>query len=237
MNYIAELEDLALGSRLKQLSDLIMSDGKRIYSNSGVDFDPTWFPVFKLLSDNAPLGVVEIADRLGVSHPYVVKVIKALEKKHLVINEVHEHDGRKRSIKLSPAGEELLPRLKFLWADIDAAIKTMLEECRNNLIMSLSEVEKSLNELSLFDRVEHTRKARLMSGVTISTYTEELSPSFKELNLEWLQKYFTVEPVDVEVLDRPKEVIIDQGGEILFARWNGEVVGTCALVNKGGLRF
>ncbi|MFI4890999.1 MAG: GNAT family N-acetyltransferase [Steroidobacterales bacterium] len=59
---------------------------------------------------------------------------------------------------------------------------------------------------------------------------------FKELNLEWLRKYFRVEPVDEEVLSRP-DLIIAQGGAIFVARAQGSIVGTVALIRGGERRF
>ncbi len=46
MDLIKSLGELALGSRLKRLSELIMKDGIRIYRSNGIDFQPKWFPVF-----------------------------------------------------------------------------------------------------------------------------------------------------------------------------------------------
>lgn len=237
MNYISQLRELALGSRLKQLSDIIMADGKRIYLDSGIDFDPTWFPVYKLISEKGPLGVVEIADDLRVSHPHIIKVIRALEKKKLVVNTLNESDARKRSIKLSEEGEQLLPELTLLWADIDKAIKNLLAECRNNLIMALMEVENGLINKGLYHRFEEEQRTRMMNEVEIISYSKSLAPSFKVLNMEWLEKYFSVEPIDHEILNNPYDKIIKPGGEVLFAVFQGEIVGTCALIDKENGRY
>lgn len=56
---------------------------------------------------------------------------------------------------------------------------------------------------------------------------------FRRLNVEWLEQYFQVEPVDLEVLDAPLEKIIDRGGAIFMARSGDEFVGTCALKHEG----
>lgn len=52
---------------------------------------------------------------------------------------------------------------------------------------------------------------------------------FERLNVEWLERYFQVEPIDAKVLSDPQAHIIAPGGEILMACLNGSVVGTCAL--------
>jgi len=65
--------------------------------------------------------------------------------------------------------------------------------------------------------------------IEILKFKTEFRKSFKDLNIEWIEKYFTVEPEDDKVLSNP-EVIIKNGGEIFFARYNNEIVGTCAAI-------
>lgn len=71
-----------------------------------------------------------------------------------------------------------------------------------------------------------------MTGNTIDiiAYHESLAGDFKRLNLAWLQKYFWVESLDEEILSRPKDLILQTGGYIFFARVNGEIAGTFALI-------
>ncbi|TJY33989.1 GNAT family N-acetyltransferase [Pontimicrobium aquaticum] len=56
------------------------------------------------------------------------------------------------------------------------------------------------------------------------------SKNFYDLNIEWLNTYFYVEPIDEEVLSKPEKYIIDKGGYIFFAKLNNDVVGTVALM-------
>ena len=41
--------------------------------------------------------------------------------------------------------------------------------------------------------------------IEISTYKPEFDKAFKDLNMAWLEKYFTPEPYDIEVLSNPKK--------------------------------
>jgi ribosomal protein S18 acetylase RimI-like enzyme len=65
--------------------------------------------------------------------------------------------------------------------------------------------------------------------VEIIDYNPAYKQQFESLNKAWLEKYFTVEPIDTYVLENPKEAILDHGGVILFARYEGAVIGTVAL--------
>ena len=68
--------------------------------------------------------------------------------------------------------------------------------------------------------------------IEIVPFTEEYADRFTTLNTAWLQKYFVVEPVDRQMLANPKEFFIDQGGLIFFAKLEGIVAGTFALLRK-----
>lgn len=60
---------------------------------------------------------------------------------------------------------------------------------------------------------------------------------FARLNLEWLRRWFVVEPFDEEVLGDPERHILADGGRVLFALHDGDgeprAVGTVALRNAG----
>ncbi|MBE0391725.1 GNAT family N-acetyltransferase [Flavobacterium sp. PL002] len=66
--------------------------------------------------------------------------------------------------------------------------------------------------------------------VVIIPFTADLKEDIKTLNLEWLERYFKVEPKDVLMLSNPQEEIIDQGGHIFYAQYNNQIVGTVSLL-------
>lgn len=71
----------------------------------------------------------------------------------------------------------------------------------------------------------------------IINYTPDLKGHVKTLNVEWLTKYFTVEPHDEVVLSDPQTHILDKGGRIFFAVLDGQVVGTVSLIRESDERF
>lgn len=73
----------------------------------------------------------------------------------------------------------------------------------------------------------------VQNRVNIVTYTPALAVYFRDLNIAWIEKYFKVEEHDSEQLNNPDEYIMDTGGEILFAEYDGKIVGTCALIKTG----
>jgi putative acetyltransferase len=69
-----------------------------------------------------------------------------------------------------------------------------------------------------------------MSAVEIIEYAPEYKEHFKALNLEWIERYFTVEDADRKALDDPEQYILQNGSYVFFARDGEEIVGTCALI-------
>jgi GNAT superfamily N-acetyltransferase len=68
------------------------------------------------------------------------------------------------------------------------------------------------------------------SEIEIVDFKRRYARFFRDINYEWLEEYFEVEPYDRVVLEDPQKNIINLGGHIYFARVKGEVVGTCALL-------
>lgn len=71
------------------------------------------------------------------------------------------------------------------------------------------------------------------SNVEIVEYSARYGDAFERLNVEWLDKYFEVEPIDRQILSDPASTIIAPGGVILYACIEADVVGTVALKYAG----
>lgn len=72
-----------------------------------------------------------------------------------------------------------------------------------------------------------------MSDVIVREFQPADADAFFELNREWIQRYFWLEPADLEVLWNPQTAILDKGGRIVIAERNGVCVGCCALLAMG----
>ena len=70
----------------------------------------------------------------------------------------------------------------------------------------------------------------LKNKIEIIPFTNDLKDHIKILNLEWLEKFFKVEPKDEIVLSNPQTEIIDKGGYIFYAKYDGKIVETYSLL-------
>jgi ribosomal protein S18 acetylase RimI-like enzyme len=77
----------------------------------------------------------------------------------------------------------------------------------------------------------------LENTIEIIPFSADLKEPIKTLNIEWLKKYFKVEPKDEIVLSDPQGEIIDKGGFIFYARYNDKIVGTVSLLKIDNTTF
>ena len=68
-----------------------------------------------------------------------------------------------------------------------------------------------------------------MKAVEIIEYTAAHQPYFEKFNRQWIEELFVMEPVDEFVLTNPDKAILDGGGAILMASYEGVIAGTVAL--------
>lgn len=80
-------------------------------------------------------------------------------------------------------------------------------------------------------------KEKQRSEVKIVDYRNEFKSQFRDLNYDWIKKYFTIEEKDKNILENPEKEIIKKGGFILFAEYENEIAGTVALIKHNKNEF
>ncbi len=68
-----------------------------------------------------------------------------------------------------------------------------------------------------------------MTEIKIVDYKPEHQPYFEAFNRVWIEELFEMEPVDEWVLTNPGQAILETGGAILMAEYNGVPAGTVGL--------
>ena len=77
LTFFEKTGKMALGSRLRILSDRITEESMSIYDLYDVGLKPKWFPVFYTLTSSDPQAVTDLAREIGHSHPSVVRTLLA----------------------------------------------------------------------------------------------------------------------------------------------------------------
>ncbi len=66
--------------------------------------------------------------------------------------------------------------------------------------------------------------------ITIRPFQQGDEAAFRNLNEEWITRYFRIEAKDEEIFADPQKVVLNKGGRILLATIGEECVGCCALI-------
>ncbi len=69
--------------------------------------------------------------------------------------------------------------------------------------------------------------------INLDPQNEAHKLAFKQINYEWIEKYFKVEKGDTVSLENPEKYFIATGGAVLLACRGNEILGTSALKPMG----
>jgi len=221
---------MALGSRLRLMTARITDDAAKVYELYSVEFAPKWFPVFFVLAEDGGKTITEIAGEIGHSQPSVSKIVRELITAGLAQENMESPDKRRNIVALTEKGVEISALMKIQYADVDAAIESIISEARQNLWEAIEEWEFLLDQKSLLRRVQEQKKLRESQSVKIVAYEEKYQTAFKALNEQWISTYFKMEEADYKALDNPQTYILDRGGKIFVALYENKPVGVCALI-------
>lgn len=152
-NIISSLGALAIGARMRRLTDMFSRDVEIIYKEHNLDFEAKYFVLFYLVSKrDEGIGIMEIADELSLTHPAIIHLAKELEKKGYIQSVKSATDSRKRLLKLSKKGKAALPEFTKVWNKINKLNTQLMQKQKNNLLKAIAEMEELLEEKSYYKR-------------------------------------------------------------------------------------
>lgn len=236
MDTLRGLGEIGMASRLKRVSEYLMRETQFVYNTYNINFDPYLFPTFKIIKNKDGITNTEINSCLRTTQPATTQTINKLLKKNLIILKHDKVDKRKKKIYLSDEGKQLIKNATPIWESIESIVKKYTSFNSNSLLEHLNILESQFESKSFSKAIiEHINMKNLGNTVKIIDFSSEYRSKFYELNVEWIKKFFYVEPFDEEVLSNPEKHIIDKNGYIFFAKLNNTIVGTVAIMPKNGV--
>jgi GNAT superfamily N-acetyltransferase len=236
MRELSDYGGLVLATRLRRLSEMLFAGVDSVYQAQGVEVSARCVPMLLLLRDNGPTGITDIARQLGQTHPAVSQMSRTLARGGLLVNKTDAGDDRRRLLGLSRKGTALMARMARTWNAVTGAVDDLGATVSADLPALVTALESALGEQPFAVRIEARARLQERAAVEIIPFEPRYRDDFKRLNVEWLEKYFYVEAFDDHVLSHPEAVILKPGGFIFFARYQGAIVGTCALIRVGRRR-
>ncbi|MHA6205099.1 bifunctional helix-turn-helix transcriptional regulator/GNAT family N-acetyltransferase [Dyella soli] len=230
--YLSSLGELALGSRLKALSDHFYGAADEVYRTCGAPIESRWFPVLRYLWENGATTVSDVATAIGQTHSAVSQLADKLVRAGIVKRRRDAGDGRRSLLDLTPKGRHALASLGPVWVAVRRGAMASLGEDGAALLAALAACEQALQQRPIVDAILAEHAALKAAVLEIVPYEPALKAHFHRLNAAWLERYFRIEDIDHAVLGDPQRYVLGPGGAIFFARLGGEVIGTCALLHE-----
>ncbi|RDS82896.1 GNAT family N-acetyltransferase [Dyella monticola] len=230
--YLASLGKLALGSRLKALSDHFYGAADEVYQTLGATIESRWLPVLRYLWDVGPSSVTEVADAIGQTHSAVSQLTDKLVHAGMVRRQRDPADGRRTVLVLTEKAHASLAELGPIWCAVRRGVTFSLEEHAAQLLDAIEACERALQERPVVQAILAEHAAIEASPVEVVPYAPELREHFHRLNAQWLERYFRIEEIDGVVMSDPERYILQPGGAIFFARLGEDIIGTCALLQE-----
>lgn len=233
VDVVAQMGPAFLGSRLKRLGERMQAGAASVITGAGLPLQPGQMAIMAALR-TGPRTIGQLAEASGTSQPGVTRTIGQLTKLGVVADEQCE-DQRSRMIALTSEGERMVQVIATeVWPRVGQAAEQILARVEGDFLHQLAIIEDALAEASIDQRAALVTPATLL----LREFDDSLAGEFHDINLEWIETMFTVEPTDREVLENPRERIIDPGGDILFVEAAGlGIVGACALQKTGPAAF
>jgi len=232
---ISERGLLFLGSRLKRLAERLQGDVAALPERAGLAVQPGHYALLATLDQYGPHTVGDLAQAMQISQPAVTRTLSRLLEMGLIEASRLHRDQRHKTISLTATGTAVLLRSKLLvWPQVEGAVATMLDGMAGPLLEQIAALEAMLAVKPLNERALSVPAP----AFSIREFSDELAGTFRQINSQWIEAMYSMEPADLDVLEHPRERIIDGGGGILFAQAEGVgIIGTCALRKTGEREF
>lgn len=147
-----------LAHRLRRASELILEGASAALRRHGFSSPARAGSTLLLLSEKGPTGVTEIAYRLRLSHPLIIKLTGAMAAAGLVRDETDPADQRRRLIALTAEGEAEAARLQAFSDALAGTYEAMFAEAGSDLFAALEAFEGAAERRSIEERIEENLK-------------------------------------------------------------------------------
>jgi DNA-binding MarR family transcriptional regulator len=143
-----------MAHRLRRLSELIIEQSSEALRRAGLAGPARAGSTLLLLRENGPTGITEIAYRLRLSHPLIIKLVARLEQAELVYDEKDPADSRRRLIALTDKGVREAERIDAFSQALGRVFAAMFAEADADLFAALERFEASAEAEPIAARLE-----------------------------------------------------------------------------------
>ena len=152
-DFIADSGVAFLAHRLRRASDLLVDGAGEWLAETGMTAPPRALSTLLLLKLEGPLAVTQIAERLRVSHPLMIKLLRGLEQQGLVRARRDRADARRRPISLTPKGRREAELAQAATQALAQAYGGLFDEMGLDLLDAVARLERACAERPFAQRL------------------------------------------------------------------------------------
>lgn len=162
-DFVAQQGQAMTAHRLRRLGEELLEGYAAWLPKAGVAAPSRSLSMIRLLDEQGPLGVTEIAFRLRLSHPFIVKLVATLEQQGLVALGTDPTDARRRPVWLTSAGRREAARIARALAAMEEAFAGLSDEVGADVLALVGRVEEAVVSDSMPARLDRAW-ARITEG-------------------------------------------------------------------------
>ena len=147
-----------LGTQLRHLIELLDGAVQQAYVDAGLQYRPRYTPVMRVLAQQDSATVGELAAQAGITQPAATQTVALMKKEGLLLVEASGADARQRMVRLSPAGQALLPSLQACWQATRGAADSLDAELDFPLSICLAQAIAVLERRSFGERIRAAKQ-------------------------------------------------------------------------------
>ena len=153
-DFIKEAGVPFLAHRLKRLSEHLVHEIAIALEKRGLAVPATAGSTLVLLAVHGPMGVMEIAGRLRLTHPLIVRLVAKLEDMGLVAVHCDDTDLRRKRVSLTGRGQQEAEELLALNGALTAVFQEVFARTGVNLLDALDQFEAEFAAIPLRDAID-----------------------------------------------------------------------------------
>jgi DNA-binding MarR family transcriptional regulator len=154
-DFITELGVPVLPHHLRRLVDRLMAESQEIANRTGIKSPLRSSSMMRLLQEHGPFGVVEISQRLGLSHPLIIQFEKVLTERGLVHSTKNPADQRSRLLALTKAGEKEAKQIRKNYERIGKIYAELSAEIGVDLYEIVQKTNQALDRKNVVARYDN----------------------------------------------------------------------------------
>ena len=166
VDFVTSLGRPFLAHRLRRIAETFLEGYSRWLPSVGVTAPARSLSTLLLLETSGPMGVTELAARLQLSHPLVIKLVESLEAQGFTAIERDPQDGRRRPVVLTDAGRDQAAKVRDAIAILDRSYSDLSREIGLDLLDAVKRIETACLQLRFEDRL-NTATVETMKEVDV----------------------------------------------------------------------